>query len=388
MKRIIALLLCLIMTCLVFTGCSESNLDQFREDIDEYKDIVLPSDRAEVELDLYIICEEGTTENSMQTVESYINSHILSYKTVLDIHYLTIDEYEAKMTAAAASTDDDRADIVLIAGKDMFDNLYEENLLAEVTSYYSSNTFGLLNTIISPTILKSSIITVPVVNGNQQYDSLRYYTVPNNHVIGEYEYVLINKEAARYYNYSNSDLEAMVTYESTAELRAMLGDRADECVKSVKGTFDDKAYYESLGYLCNVASYPIGDVEEAFKSAFSIVRHPLDTRYCDPIDKISIESQNAYNAHYDRCMEIIYALNTDVTLRNLLQYGHVGTNYSYDEESGLVTRYTEGAGVYKMNLLYTGDVFKAYYCEELGWTEEAYNNGFNQNKEAVLPVKE
>ena len=129
-------------------------------------------------------------------------------------------------------------------------------------------------------------------------------------------------------------------------------------------------------------------VAQAFKSSFAIVRHPSDTRYKDAEENISIEAQNAYNAHYNRCMEIIYALNTDKTFRNLLQYGHLGTNYSFDQDTETVIRYTEGAGVYNMNLLYTGDVFSAYYCPELNWTVETYNNGINQNKEAVVPSKE
>ena len=84
-------------------------------------------------------------------------------------------------------------------------------------------------------------------------------------------------------------------------------------------------------------------------------------------------------------MEIVYALSADVTLKNLLQYGHKGTNYTLDSNE-VVTSYTEGAGVYKMNMLYTGNVFNAYYCEEIGWNAAAYNNGVEQNKESVVPV--
>ena len=51
-------------------------------------------------------------------------------------------------------------------------------------------------------------------------------------------------------------------------------------------------------------------------------------------------------------------------------------------ENGVVTR-LGGDNAYNMNLLYTGDVFKAYYCEELGWNETNYNNWFNQNEESV-----
>ena len=387
MKRLLSLLLCIVMICLALTGCSESFLEQFKEDIKEYDDLVLPSEREDVVLDFYIICEAETTDRSKEDVERYINAHLSDlYKTTLDIHYLSMEEYQNTVLADAAKTGEERADIVLIAGYDMFNALYSQNLLAELTPFYSTKKYGLLNTLIASTLLKSSLITVKAYDEvGSPYDSLRYYTVPNNHVIGEYEYVIINKEIARQYNFSSRQLEAMTTYELTADLRAAIGDTADQYVKAVKGIYTDKAAYEAQGYHVNIVSYPVADIDEAFLSAFSIVRHELDTRYKDKEDDISIESKNIYNDHYERCMEIVYALSADVTLKNLLQYGHKGTNYTLDSNE-VVTSYTEGAGVYKMNMLYTGNVFNAYYCEEIGWNAAAYNNGVEQNKESVVPV--
>ena len=382
MKRIVSLLLCLLMTCLVFTGCSESTLDKFREDINEYNEVVLPSDKEEVELDFYVIYEDGTTETAMESVQLYINSHLSdNYKTTLDIHYLTAAEYEAVAYADAAKTGEDRADIVLLVGKDMFDRFYAANMLADLTSYYSSNTYGLLNTAIADTLLKSSLINVD--SAGNPLSLPRYYTVPNNHVIGNYEYILIDKEIARRYNFSNRQLEEMTNFDSTAELRALIGEGAENYVKQVSGIYTDKAMYEADGYVCNVASYPVGDVNEAFAASYAIVRHELDTTYSGT--EPSIEAKTAYNNHYDRCMEIVYALSTDVEFRNLLQYGYRGVNYTVDSD-GVITSYTEGDGVYKMNLLYTGNVFKAYYCEQVSWNAAALANGENQNKESVLPA--
>lgn len=388
MKRIISLILCLLMTCLFITGCSDSTLDDFKNDLGKYDDLELPSERTAMELDFYIICDESTTESSKSTVESYINSHLSDlYNTTLDIHYLTQDEYQAKVEADAEKTGEDRADIVLVAGKSMFDSLYSKNYLADITYYYSTKKFGLLKTQIAGAIMRSSVVYVPAIDSNgKEYQSARYFTVPNNHVIGQYEYLLIDKDKAREFNFADRKIELMTTYESTEELRNMIGADADLYVKQVSGIFDDKAKYEAEGYFCNIVSYPTADLEEAFKSGFSIVRHPLDTRYKDSEDDISLESKEAYKEYYERCMEIIYALNTDVDFRNLLQYGHKGTNYTYDEEKDMVVSYTEGAGVYKMNLEYTGDVFKAYFCEQIGWTKEVFLNGENQNKEAVTPT--
>ena len=104
-------------------------------------------------------------------------------------------------------------------------------------------------------------------------------------------------------------------------------------------------------------------------------------------DRISKENRDAFEAHYDRCMEVIYALNTDSTFRNLLQYGSRGTTYNYNAETNTATRVTEGDGVYRINLLYTGDIFKAYFCEDFGWNKDSLANGEKQNVQSVAEGK-
>ena len=388
MRKLISLILCLLMICLMLTGCSESFIEKFREDIHQYDDVVLDSDREELELDFYIICGEGTTDRSKEDVERYINAHLSDlYKTTLDIHYLSADEYEEIALADAKATGESRADIVLIAGKDMFDKFFNEILLANISYLYETKKYGLLNTIVSSTLLKSSIVEVQAVDKfGVSFADRRYYTVPNNHVIGEYDYILINKEMATdYLNYSPRQLSEMTTYELTAELRAKIGADADNYVKQVSGTYMDKAKYEAQGYHVNIASYPVADVEEAFSSAFSIVRHELDTRHLQAEEDISINAKNAYENHYDRCMEVVYALSSDPVLRNLLQYGHKGTNYVVDDNDNIVPFGSDDAGYYNMNLLYTGNVFTAYYCKD-GWSKDDYLNGLEQNKQSVVPV--
>ena len=384
MRKMFSIILCLAMVCTLLTGCSESFIEQFIEDLKQYDDVVLPTDREELEFDFYIICGEGTTDRSKEDVERYINAHLSDlYKTTLDIHYLSAEEYKDVVLTDAAKEGEEKADIVLVAGKDMFDSFYEENLLADISSLYSTKKFGLLNTMIASTLLESSVVSVPAVDQyGTTYMSSRYYTVPNNHVIGEYKYILIDKAEAQFFNYSNRQLEAMVTYDSTLELREKLGDKAADCVKEVSGIYTDKAKYEAEGYHVNVASYPLADVNDAFSSAFSIVRHELDTRHVESEDKIPKERKDIYNAYYDRCMEIVYALSADEVFKNLLQFGHRGTNYSVDD-NGVVTPFTEGAGVYNMDILYTGNIFKSYYCEQINWNEAAYLNGIEQNKQSV-----
>ena len=93
-----------------------------------------------------------------------------------------------------------------------------------------------------------------------------------------------------------------------------------------------------------------------------------------------------YN-HYTKCMRIIYALNTDAKLKNLLQYGYENTNYKFvrnekHEATDYVTLIKSEQVTYEMNPIYTGNLFISYYCDELGWNEEIYSNILRQNADA------
>ena len=86
-------------------------------------------------------------------------------------------------------------------------------------------------------------------------------------------------------------------------------------------------------------------------------------------------------------MKIIYALNTDVQFKNMLQYGFSGTNYKYvkdekQQNTNYVNLITTGAVAYEMNPIHTGNLFISYYCEEIGWNEQVHSNILRQNADA------
>ena len=83
-------------------------------------------------------------------------------------------------------------------------------------------------------------------------------------------------------------------------------------------------------------------------------------------------------------MRVIEALNENEDVRNILQYGIEHTNYTV--ENGVVVR-KDDAEAYIMNYMYTGNAFILMYCEEIGWTADAMQNGKNQNKDVVLFVE-
>lgn len=386
MKRIVGLLLCISMIVVMLVGCTDKEIGSYRPNYDG----LIPEDKQEKVLDFYIIVGEGTSQSAINTVSMYINQYLGDmFKTTLDMHYLTAAEYEARVMNDVALTDSDRADIVLITSAAMFDTLYASNSLAPVSYYLDpSNNFEFdipeLKSIIATSLYEASMLNSV------------HYAVPNNFVIGSYDYFLVNYDVAKQYGCGNTATLAgalSMDNEYIVELKArMVADgktetQINDAVRIVTGTYADKAAYEAEGFICNVINYPTVDKNDAFESAFAVVRHTLDMRNepgFDP-DKESGESKSLYTAHYERCMEIIWALNTDTYLRNLLQYGVEQINYStyMVDEVKYVSREKDN-NFYNMDLKYTGDIFAAYFCEELDWTYADFVSGENQNKESIF----
>lgn len=136
----------------------------------------------------------------------------------------------------------------------------------------------------------------------------------------------------------------------------------------------------------NINSYPNATAEEAFASAFAIVRH------LDDVGTHTEEKQAELDSHYTKCMKIIYALNTDAQLKNMLQYGYAGTNYRFvknnkNENTDYITLVTDAEFAYQMNPIYTGNLFISYYCEEIGWNETIHSDILKQNADAKTPAQ-
>ena len=84
------------------------------------------------------------------------------------------------------------------------------------------------------------------------------------------------------------------------------------------------------------------------------------------------------------CVEILAALNTESTLRNILQYGVEGEHYNIDESTGVLSRVKLNAKgeVYEMDINKTGNCFVAH--AEEGQPENYWEIYKIQNGEAVI----
>ncbi len=407
MKKLLSLLLCIVLVCLTFVGCAEDVIGEYLENYNTNK---VTDDKIE-KLNFYIITGDNTSPEAKITVPQNINAYLKEkYEIELDIKYCTADEYSSVVAAAINSTNEaERPDIVLVNSKSMFDALYAEDRLVALNDFYNHRDFRSINTIIDRALLNASSVV------DNESGVPTYYTVPNNHVVGEYKYVVINKSLARdILHFDTKKIAAMTDETALSELRAAIEDYYDsascttelskedfiaENVKIVSGSYSDKVLLEygvssaneitenavAVNFV-NVNSYPNATQDEAFLSAFAIVKNLSD------VGNLTEEAQATLTNHYTKCMKIIYALNTDAQLKNMLQYGYVGTNYRFvknnKNENTNYIRLEKGAEViYNMNPIYTGNLFISYYCEEIGWNETIHSNILRQNADAKTPMQ-
>ena len=412
MKKLVCLVLCVVLLCTFLVGCQDDEIGAYLE---KYKDTVKDTTVEEMELDLYIIVEEGTTKTATDTVNLMINQYLEKFSTKLDIHYLTADEYEKTATDALAFTEaknedgtpilnedgtpvyvssDDRADIVLVTSKPMFDNLYENRLIANITDFYDPNNspYRSLNTQISPALL--SAVTVHEDAYSQdgvKYLGLHKYSVPNNRIVGTYDIFKLSIEAANYYNISKNTFDNLSIDELSNLIASKIAGEethkyADTAYERISGTYTDITNINQNEYYVKYI-VPQLTLEEAYQSVFVIARDENDIRHTkDWYENTTQENRVAYTNYYNRCMQVIYEFNNSVELRNLLQYGKMNTNYKFDLQTDTIyyDKTIQADDYYRMNIKYTGDIFKAYYSENFNWNAEIAADGEVQNKDAVF----
>lgn len=419
MKRILSLAIAVIMLALSLVSCENNDWD------DTYP--YTPQVTKDISLNMYIICEDDCDDSALKTAANAIADYTKrEFKTEVKVIYKKASEYLASVRAAVSSTDDDKkAGIVLVNSKSLMDELMtglangQEKLL-DLTDLYKKRDFGTLNKQINSALLSASqIITTPDnPNTSTNEEIKKIFTVPNNRVLGEYTYLVIDKRVANEKFVSTEKIQSLNSLEDALAIQNL----PEDAIEVVSGSYEKRFEYGS-NYLyeedpkvingsakyCCVIEKPTVTAEDAFESAFAIVKGGAISKKAD----VTVtDTEFAY-----RAMEIIYAINNDVTLRNLLQYGRDESNYtiasgSYDKDGNLVADNggdydkiedasvpggfaivpngtiipeVNGSSFYHMNLEYTGDVFKAGYSYYVGsgylWCKEFAANGVEQNKD-------
>ena len=325
MKKLLSLILCIVLVCATLVSCTQDEIGAFLENYKDKK----TQDTAIEKLNFYIITGDETSEEAKTTVPQNINAYIKEkYNIELNIHYFTEAEYQQQlMNAMNTDNETNRPDIILINGADMFDSLKTSlvPLNTESFNFYNEDYNNL-----------KAIVKAPLLHASEEEGI--YYTVPNNHVIGSYTYVAVDMVMAQDLGYQNKyadDATNLVSSINTVEavnaFKTKLAAKypslnPDNYIQIVEnGAYED---FESLKKTnlatnsaettvmnhVNILSYPVATREEAHLSAFAIVKQLNDDGTYETEEELA-----ALKTHYNKCMKIIYALNTDATFKNLLQ---------------------------------------------------------------------
>ena len=375
MKRILCLILAVMMTFGVLVSCEDNLVEEadvlLGENADK-KPVVLEK----VVLDFYIISGEGSSDYANQHVANKIKAEFEElYNTTVNMHYVpagtTDEEYKAMLLEAHPERKAGQISIALVNNADLYKTLEEKDLLVNLYSFYSMNTYGTLKKQISNLWpLTVGTKTVKVFDEASQTEKdvqvTTSYAVPNNHVFGQFEYILVNKALAKVAN----EVTAAESCDSVAdadELKARFEEHfnnekfvaafdkynsehpdapitRDQVVQSgVVGNYEDiTAAAEEWYYF--ITDYPEASIEDVYSSSFVVLGD---------------------EALAERAMQVIYKFNTDKKFRDLLQYGVEGIHFESvieDGETVGIRRIISEGKVYSMYLKYTGDVFTASYC--------------------------
>ncbi len=454
MKKLLCLLLCAVMLISVLTGCSGEDDPAGSAD----------SSRKTVTLTMWVICEEkvsGETEAQIEEAFNIITE--ADYATHVDFVFCTEEEYEAKLEQKFTHIESNpgkskpsqnpnititnqtyrdeegmtrlkypnvweyQMDIVLVTGRDMLDSYIAKGRIQDLTS--SLNT---TNKIIKKYV-NNALLDNAAING-------KWYGIPNNNIIGNYTFMLVNKELATKYEYEPEQftsfgidtpvaelIEKIAQNEDTSKIAPMYGMADYPLVKywskygsetaSVLATmyangtatignaitavniFSDAAYQSFMremfyckenGYFVN-ADQPqdtfgvaVLEGDYSFYKTYGEDYHVIPLTYPRLEDESvfgSMFAVSSYTTNLDRSMEIIRALTCESQLRNILQYGIEGTHYEIRDD-GSLKRLNHN---YMMNINYTGNTFKAYPEEGMPvnfWQDVAKH----QNREALLSI--
>ena len=406
MKKTISLILCLVFMTLALAGCGKDGVG------DDLDDSMKGYERVLLNLNFYII---GDETNDNLTVNARLSSYTnKNYNTNIQIFYLNENEYsekvikaldDAKTAIESGATDEaslnaikNKPDIYLINSPEMMKSLEDKGHLADLTDFFYPENYvekifpkdadpkevaeekkkekfhmelikkteSLLNKI-SGSLVQASLMQREfdvILEGGTVIKETRDVNlcVPNNRVIGDYVYLLIHRDTAEeVYVGADTDLKEYTSYEAKNTLQLIEKIKTEKgiteeevkekYVQRVLGKYEDKAMYEANGFACNIISYPqVAGIDAA------------GVEVPDNVDNV-FNSAFAINAlsDVDRAMEIVFALNTDATLHNFLQYGVENTNYTnYSIGDSHYVNYAQIKDVknkYFMNPMYTGNMF-------------------------------
>lgn len=442
-RKLIALLLCLTaLLTLSFSSCGKKDeSDALEEEA---------SARTAVTLTMWVVSEEEIGTDAEARIEEAFNELTKAkYTTAIDFVFYTEEEYfeklDEKLTLAAENkaneapaiflpgmagetteteeteaetfvneygqrqlkypdVEEHQVDIVFLAGKDLLERYASEGQLMAMDTNLNA-TSKVLKDYIYPSFLEQI-----------KYEKTTY-AVPNNHLIGDYTYLLVNKEMAQKYYFDTSkllsftdcrdlitdiaenekDVAPVLAYADPVNMHYWLGNNDMAIIASyvpaqatlgsrtvMRSVFDTSSFTEHMLLMQRCKDnnwFAVNPETDAFGVGIVKGGYEVAAKYADQYDvKVlsypvleeksvysSMFAVTAYTADFNRSMEIITLINTNAEAKNLLQYGVEKVDYMLDDDGNFVslTDTLDADNRYVMNNLYTGNAFLAYPTEDM-----------------------
>ncbi len=392
-KRILCLLLCTVLLLgVVLTSCGDKSKEELADDIQEEA-----SEKA-ITVSIYLMSELPVHPDTEKEIEFAVNKITKAkFTTQVDLRYFTEDQYYTKIDEAFAARDaakangtlasdvgasesdtaeegasavevvypsiaDYQVDLFYFGGQDRYQKYVDEKRLSNLSSELSDNgNSNRLRKYISPHFFTA----VQAMGGKQgQINAL-----PTNKTIGEYTYLLLNKEALiaaarRTENdFTQRELFTSLTCEDTKDFLGFIKQYYGETYAPLYTNVDQK---ELL--INNLQYWGVGE-DGALSDAFSVIGNYVN-------GTASFQTEGAYPAG----MENLFANEQFVSdLTTLKQYQVDGYYRAEGDTKDFAVGYVKGGAElveeygekYEMIVLETpeltaedvySDMFGVSYC--------------------------
>lgn len=358
-KRLISLLLCLVLIVACFAGCAE------KSDEDAISDTNEAASESAITLAMYLLCEKEVSPEQEAAIEKAANAITNQKKIKLDLFYYTADEYyEALEESFAARLEAEAEGLIKPPVEDEGgeDEMYKDDLGVSHILYptidsfqvdifyvggyeqfikYMDFPFGedgdseMMYSKLDEQITSSAKVLEDSISPSllQYMKSMNNgtYAVPTNTAIGEYTYLLLNKDVlakTRYNTPAGLSQFTSLTCAATRSVLSQVAESYNEYVPLYSCLGEDGLAVSGVKYWgVDENGVPCDD--------FSILSSSYSTSavYGTP---------SSYLGSIDNLMGSSYFTNQLTYLKQYKSYGYFGTEKDF-EDGNVAVAYMKGS---------------------------------------------
>lgn len=368
----------------------------------KYKALTEEAEEEATELETSAPADEGAADTTADDIDDADDVTSAEAETTLE------ETTEAPVYEYGVYPDEDgiQLDIFMVQGADMMRKYKEAGFLSSLNDALTNSSKLIKDYISAQLLATTNLGGKPMASG--LVDKGTYYGIPNNTVVGEYTYLLVNKELASQYYYAADDVKTLdgladylsdavnhseyVTLYNAPDSPALTignsliggvpsGDVSGFTRLDPVSLLSDTAYvnylknmntFRNAGYITegNDDALPVDEEGNETKVAAAFLKGDasLPAEYEDDYYVITYAKPmadadecpgtmfcvSAYAKDVNRCVEVIAALQTKASFRNTFQYGVEDVHYRYDEFTGMITVTSTD---YVMDPANTGNLF-------------------------------